>query len=110
MLSAHSSTNEINDLVVSFANSVKTIEGGSHVNGFKSGLLTVFNNFAFNNKLLKDKDSPLDQDDISEGLTAVVSVNVPEKLINYEGQTKNKLFTKEANEISKKATIENLSL
>lgn len=103
-------TNEINDLVVSFANSVKTIEGGSHVNGFKSGLLTVFNNFAFNNKLLKDKDSPLDQDDISEGLTAVVSVNVPEKLINYEGQTKNKLFTKEANEISKKATIENLSL
>lgn len=103
-------TNEINDLVVSFANSVKTIEGGSHVNGFKSGLLTVFNNFAFNNKLLKDKDSPLDQDDISEGLTVVVSVNVPEKLINYEGQTKNKLFTKEANEISKKATIENLSL
>ena len=103
-------TNEINDLVVSFANSVKTIEGGSHVNGFKSGLLTVFNNFAFNNKVLKDKDSPLDQDDISEGLTAVVSVNVPEKLINYEGQTKNKLFTKEANEISKKATIENLSL
>ncbi len=102
-------TNEINDLVVSFANSVKTIEGGSHVNGFKLGLLTVFNNFAFNNKLLKDKDSPLDQDDISEGLTAVVSVNVPEKLINYEGQTKNKLFTKEANEISKKATIENLS-
>ena len=60
-------------------------------------------------ELLKEKDSPLDQDDISEGLTAVVSVNVPEKLINYEGQTKNKLFTKEANEISKKATIENLS-
>ncbi|MDE5617459.1 MAG: DNA topoisomerase IV subunit B [Ureaplasma sp.] len=103
-------TNEINDLIVSFANSVKTVEGGSHVNGFKLGLLTAFNNFAFNNKLLKDKDVPLDQDDISEGLTAVISVNVPEKLINYEGQTKNKLITKEASEITKKATIDNLSL
>ena len=95
-------TDSINEIIVSFANSVKTIEGGSHVNGFKSGLVAAINNYAQKWKLLKDKDKNLDADDVCEGIVAIVSVNVPEELINYEGQTKNKLFTPEAFEFTKR--------
>lgn len=89
-------TNEINEIIVSFANSVKTIEGGSHVNGFKTGLTTAINNYAQKWKLLKEKDKNLEGDDIREGISAVISIQVPENMITYEGQTKNKLFTPEA--------------
>lgn len=102
-------TDEINEILVSFANSVKTIEGGSHENGFKAGLTTSVNAYARKWKLLKDKDKNLDGDDVREGLTAVISVKVPERMITYEGQTKNKLFTPEAYDVTKKVTEEQVS-
>ena len=102
-------TDEINDMIISFANSVKTIEGGSHVNGFKSGLVSAINNYAQKWKLLKEKEKNLDSDDIIEGIVAIVSVQVPENIITYEGQTKNKLFTPSAYEITKKVVDDAVS-
>lgn len=95
-------TNEINEIIVSFANSVKTIEGGSHVNGFKTGLTSAINSYAQKWKLLKEKDKNLEGDDIREGISVVISIQVPENMITYEGQTKNKLFTPEAYDTVKK--------
>lgn len=97
-------TNDMNEIFVSFANSVKTIEGGSHESGFKTSLTNVINNYARKLKLLKEKEKNLEAEDIREGIVAIISVKVPEKLINYEGQTKNKLFTPEALEATKKIT------
>lgn len=102
-------TDEINDMIISFANSVKTIEGGSHVNGFKSGLVSAINNYAQKWKLLKEKEKNLDSDGIIEGIVAIISVQVPENIITYEGQTKNKLFTPSAYEITKKVVDDAVS-
>lgn len=102
-------TDEINDMIISFANSVKTIEGGSHVNGFKSGLVSAINNYAQKWKLLKEKEKNLDSDDIIEGIVAIISVQIPENIITYEGQTKNKLFTSSAYEITKKVVDDAVS-
>lgn len=96
--------NDIHETVVSFANSVKTIEGGSHETGFKLALTECINEYARKVKILKDKDANFDGTDIREGLTAIVSIKVPERLISYEGQTKNKLFTQEALSVTKKIT------
>lgn len=82
--------------IISFANSVKTNEGGSHETGFKIALTEAINDYARKQKLLKDKDKNFDGSDVREGLTAVVSVLVPESIVQYEGQTKNKLFTQDA--------------
>ena len=95
-------TTSNSEIIVSFANSIKTIEGGSHESGFKSALTECINDYARKNKLLKDKDKNFEGDDVREGLTAVISVRVPEKIIAYEGQTKNKLFTQEASSAVKK--------
>ncbi|MDE5599470.1 MAG: DNA topoisomerase IV subunit B, partial [Ureaplasma sp.] len=91
-------TDDMDEIIISFANSVKTFDGGSHVQGFKLALTNVINNYARNQKLLKEKDKSLEPEDIREGIVAIVSVKVPEKWINYEGQTKNKLNTQEAND------------
>lgn len=72
-----------------FANNVLTIDGGSHLIGFRSALTRVINDYARKNGLLKDKDDNLTGDDIREGLTAVISVKLPDP--QFEGQTKNKL-------------------
>ncbi len=95
-------TTSTNETIISFANSVKTIDGGSHESGFKSALTECINSYARKNKILKDKDKNFEGDDVREGLTAVISVRIPEKIIAYEGQTKNKLFTQEANVAVKK--------
>ncbi len=89
-------TTSSSEIIVSFANSVKTHDGGTHEQGFKSALTEVINSYARKNNNLKEKDKNFDGDDIREGLTAIISVRVPEKIIAYEGQTKNKLFTQEA--------------
>lgn len=78
--------------IISFVNNVKTIDGGSHVAGFKSGLTKAFNDYAKEQKLIKDKDR-LDGSDIREGICAIVSLRVPENLLQFEGQTKSKLGT-----------------
>ncbi|RJS87796.1 DNA topoisomerase IV subunit B, partial [Ureaplasma urealyticum] len=98
-----------NEIMVSFANSVKTSEGGVHENAFKNALTSVVNNYARKHNLLKEKDKNLEGDDIREGLSSVISLRIPESLISYEGQTKNKLFTPEANEAVKKTIEDNFS-
>lgn len=85
------------EFIVSFANSVKTKEGGSHETGFKIALTETLNEYARKWKFLKDKDKNFEGSDFREGLVCILSVKVPERLISYEGQTKNKLFTQEAN-------------
>ncbi len=82
--------------ISSFTNGVRTSEGGSHVSGLKKALTNVFNKYANLHKLLKGKDQTLEGSDIRTGLSCILAVDVPEKLIIFEGQTKTKLGTKEA--------------
>ncbi|QZX49482.1 DNA topoisomerase IV subunit B [Mycoplasma sp. E35C] len=89
-------TDNESEIIVSFANSVKTNEGGSHENGFKQAMIETINDYSKKYKLINQKDKGFDWSDIKEGLNVVLSVKVPEKIIAYEGQTKNKLFTQEA--------------
>ena len=93
---ALSYTEDYKENVLGFANNVKTVDGGTHLTGFKTGLNKAINNYALEIGLLKEKDARLDSNDLKEGLTAIVSVKVPEELIQYEGQTKGKLGTSEA--------------
>lgn len=81
------------ETILSFANNIHTVEGGTHLTGFKSALTRTLNDYARKNKLLKEKDGNLTSDDVREGLTAIISV----KLIDpqFEGQTKAKLGTPE---------------
>ena len=78
-----------NESVFTFANSINTIDGGSHLTGFRTALTTVLNKFARNLKALKDSDPNLTGDDVREGLVAVISVKLPEP--QFEGQTKTRL-------------------
>ena len=75
--------------VFSFVNNINTIEGGTHLSGFRSALTRAVNQYAKANKLLKDDSDVMSGDDIREGLTAVISVKVPDP--QFEGQTKTKL-------------------
>lgn len=102
-------SNDMNETIISFANSIKTIEGGAHEQGFKIALTEVVNDYAKKWNLLKVKDKNLDGNDVREGMTAIISVKVPESLISYEGQTKNKLFTPEAKDACKKICEKQLS-
>ena len=81
------------ETILSFANNIHTIEGGTHLSGFKSALTRAINQHCKQKKLLKDVDSQLAGDDVREGLTAVVSVKVSNP--QYEGQTKTKLGNSE---------------
>jgi DNA gyrase subunit B len=78
-----------NETLYSYANNINTIEGGTHLSGFRSALTRAVNQYAKANNLLKEKDPNLGGDDLREGLTAVVSVKVPNP--QFEGQTKTKL-------------------
>ncbi len=77
------------DNTLSFANCVNTIDGGTHLTGFRSALTRVLNDYAHKNKFIKDDDPNLVGDDVREGLTAVISVKLPDP--QFEGQTKGKL-------------------
>ena len=79
--------------VISFVNNVRTIDGGSHEVGFRTGLTRSVNDYARKNNLLKEKDPNLDGVDIRDGITAIISVRVPEDILEFEGQTKGKLGT-----------------
>ena len=89
-------TDAYTENIVSFVNNVKTNDGGTHEVGFKSALTRVFNEYARKNKFLKEKDKNLEGSDTREGLTAIISLQVPENLLQFEGQTKGKLGTSEA--------------
>ncbi len=83
---------DYNETLFSYANNVRTKEGGTHETGFRMGITRAVNDFADENSLLKGK-TKLDGSDIREGLTAVISVQIPEPILEYEGQTKAKLGT-----------------
>jgi DNA gyrase subunit B len=100
-------TNDFNEHTYSFANNISTIEGGTHLTGFKTALTRVINDYAKKNDLIKAIDGGLTGDDVREGLTAVVSV----KLVNpqFEGQTKGKLGNPEMKGIVESAVTSGLS-
>ena len=101
-------TDSYNEQILSFVNNVKTSDGGTHEVGFKTGITKAFNDYVKNNNVLKGKDVSLDGSDVREGLTAVISVKIPEELLQFEGQTKGKLGTPEARSAVEGVTYESL--
>ena len=89
-------TDTYNENIISFVNNVKTSDGGSHEVGFKTALTRVFNDYAKNNNYIKGKDKAFEGPNVREGLTAIISLKVPEDLLQFEGQTKGKLGTPQA--------------
>lgn len=102
-------TDSYSENIISFVNNVKTIDGGTHEAGFKSAITKVFNEYVKENNLLKGKNSLLEGSDTREGLTAVISVNIPENLLQFEGQTKGKLGTPAARSVVESIVSEKLS-
>jgi DNA gyrase subunit B len=101
----HNST--YNEATFSFANGVNTIDGGSHLTGFRTALTRVLNDYARKNKLLKDDDPNLSGEDVREGLVAVISVMLPEP--QFEGQTKTRLGNPEVKGQTEAAVAEGLT-
>jgi DNA gyrase subunit B len=95
-----------NESVYSYANNINTIEGGTHLSGFRSALTKAINQYARSNNLFKEKDPNLSGDDLREGLTAVISVKVPNP--QFEGQTKTKLGNGEVDGIVSSIVYEGL--
>lgn len=89
-------TESYQENIVSFVNNVRTKDGGTHEVGFKTALTKAVNDYARKYVLIKEKDSNLDGVDIREGLTAIISLRIPEAILEFEGQTKGKLGTPEA--------------
>ena len=89
-------TDTYHENIVSFVNNVKTVDGGSHEVGFKTALTRVFNDYAKSNGFIKGREKSLEGSDVREGLTAVISLKIPESLLQFEGQTKGKLGTPQA--------------
>ena len=94
--------------IFSFANNIDTVEGGTHLVGFKTALTRVFNDYAKKFGHIKENDKNLSGDDIREGLTAVISVKIEEP--QFEGQTKTKLGNSEVRGIVDSIVGENLSI
>lgn len=82
--------------ILSFVNNVRTKDGGTHEIGAKTALTRAFNDYARKSGMLKEKDKNLEGTDIREGLSAIISVRIPEELLQFEGQTKSKLGSSEA--------------
>ncbi len=95
-------TDDYQENTYSFVNLVRTTDGGTHEVGYKTALTKVMNDFARKIGVLKDKDKNFDGNDVREGCTSVLSVSIPETLLQFEGQTKSKLGTVEA-----KTAVEN---
>ena len=100
-------TTSYSENIHTFVNNINTIEGGTHLEGFKRSLTKVFNDYARSHNLLKEKDANLQGEDIREGITAVVSVKVKEP--QFEGQTKTKLGNSEVTGVVQSMVNEALS-
>ena len=100
-------TTAYSENIYTFVNNINTIEGGTHLEGFKRALTKVFNDYARNHNILKEKDSNLQGEDIREGITAVISVKVKEP--QFEGQTKTKLGNSNVTGIVQAMVNESLS-
>ena len=96
------------ETVLSFVNNVRTKDGGTHEVGMKSALTKAFNEYARKVGLLKDKDKNLEGSDVREGLTAIISLRIPEEILQFEGQTKDKLGTPAARGIVENTISEQL--
>ncbi|ASS60900.1 MULTISPECIES: DNA topoisomerase IV subunit B [Bacillus] len=95
--------------MLSFVNNVRTKDGGTHESGAKTAMTRAFNEYARKVALLKEKDKNLEGADIREGLSAIISVRIPEELLQFEGQTKGKLGTSEARSAADAVISENLA-
>lgn len=95
--------------LISFVNNVRTKDGGTHESGFRTALTRVFNDYARKTGLLKDKEKNLEGSDVREGFMGIVSVRIPENLLQFEGQTKEKLGTNEARSAVDAVVSEQLS-
>ena len=100
-------TTSYNENILSFVNNINTVEGGTHLEGFKRSLTKVFNDYAKSHNILKEKDNNLQGEDIREGITAVISVKVKEP--QFEGQTKTKLGNSEVTGIVQSTMNEHLA-
>ncbi|MCH8814925.1 MAG: DNA topoisomerase (ATP-hydrolyzing) subunit B [Chloroflexi bacterium] len=96
-----------NESTFAFANCIHTIDGGTHLTGFRSALTRVLNDYARKQKILKDGDANLSGEDVREGLVAVISVKLPEP--QFEGQTKTRLGNAEMKGVVESALTEKLS-
>ena len=94
--------------IFGFANCVNTVDGGTHLTGFRTALTRVLNDYAHKNKFLKDEDPNLTGEDVREGLTAIISVKLAEP--QFEGQTKSKLGNQEVKSFVESAVGEGLAL
>ncbi len=99
-------TPEFRENIQTFANNIQTTEGGTHLTGFQTALTRVINKYARENNLLKEKEPNFTNDDVKEGLTAIISVKIPEP--QFEGQTKSKLGNSEVRGITAKIVAEKL--
>ncbi|MDO5121687.1 MAG: DNA topoisomerase IV subunit B [Erysipelotrichaceae bacterium] len=89
-------TDDYQENTFSFVNLVRTLDGGTHEVGYKTAFTKAVNDYARKYGLLKDKDKNLEGSDVREGLTSIISVSIPEELLQFEGQTKGKLGTPQA--------------
>lgn len=100
-------TNTFSENIITFANNIHTLEGGSHLTGFRAALTRSINNYAREKAILKEKDDNLTAEDVREGLTAVISVKIAEP--QFEGQTKSKLGNPEVRPIVESVFAEKFS-
>ena len=102
-------TETYSENIISFVNNVKTNDGGTHEVGFKTAFTKVFNEYAKANGYLKGKDKNLEGTDTREGLTAIISLKIPEKLLQFESQTKDKLGSPIARTVVENVVSEKLT-
>ena len=101
-------TDSYSENIVSFVNNVKTSDGGTHEVGFKTAITKVLNDYAKENNFIKAREKSFEGSDVREGLTAIISVQIPENILQFEGQTKAKLGTPIARSIVENVTTEKL--
>ena len=101
--------NDYQENTYSFVNLVRTGDGGTHETGYKAAFTKVINDYARSEDLLREKDKNFEGSDVREGLTSIISITVPEHLLQFEGQTKGKLGTPEAKNAVEDVVTEQLS-
>ena len=101
-------TDSYSENIVSFVNNVKTTDGGSHEIGFKTAITRVINEYAKEYDFIKNKDKSFEGSDVWEGLTAILSLRIPESMLQFEGQTKAKLGTPIAKPVVESIVFEKL--
>ena len=103
-------TDSYQENTYSFVNLVRTMDGGSHEVGYKTAFTKAINDYARKEGLLKDRDKNFEGSDVREGLTSIISLSIPEKLLQFEGQTKGKLGTPEAKTAVEEVVYKEISI